>query len=94
MDPGPYDRYFTAEEKKALTDAATGVDAEIGAARVALMRLLSSGLAEERPELVLRAVESIVRAIRVRHQISGGAAESLLDAADRVLAELGLGDEG
>ena len=94
-DEGPYDGYYSEREKGLLRRAATrqGIDAEIGAARVALMRLLGSGLAEEKPELVLKAVEGIVRAMRVRHQISGGPAENLLEAADKILGEFGLGDE-
>lgn len=92
---GPYDRYYSTEERQSLCSAEPdrGVDAEIGAARVALIRLLSSGIADEKPELLLRAVESIVRAVKVKHQIDGGAAENLLEAADRILAELGLGED-
>ena len=94
-DEGPYDSYYSEMEKGLLQRAAQrqGIDAEIGAARVALMRLLNTGLAEEKPELVLKAVEGIVRAIRVRHQISRGSAENLLEAADKILGEFGLGEE-
>lgn len=94
-DEGPYDVYSSTEERESLSraEAVHGVDAEIGAARVALIRLLSSGIADEKPELLLRAVESIVRAMRVKHQIGGGSAESLLDAADRILSELGYGGD-
>ncbi len=92
MDGDPYDDYYTPSELRSLRRAAGGVDAEIGAARVALIRLLSGPLAEEKPELVLRTVEAIVRSVRVKHQISRGAAENLLEAADTILAELGLGE--
>ena len=93
-DEGPYDSYYSPEERRSLRQAAheRGVDLEIGAARVALIRLLSSGLAEERPELLLRAVESVVRAVRVKHQLGGGAGKELLESADDVLLELGLGE--
>lgn len=93
---GPYDSYYTDEELRSLRLAAgeQGVDPEIGAARIALLRLLASGAAEEKPELLLRAVEAVVRAVRVKHQIGGGAAENLLEAADRILAELGYGEGG
>lgn len=94
-DEGPYDSYYSPDERRSLQAAAAqrGVDAEIGAARVALIRLLAGGKAEEKPELLLRAVDGIVRAIRVKHQITGGAAENLLEAADRILLELGLGEK-
>ena len=93
-DEGPYDGYYSPQELRSLRAAAqqSGVDAEIGAARVALIRLLASDAAEERPELVVRAVEAIVRAIRVRHQITGGAASNLVEGFDRLLAEMGYGE--
>ena len=93
---GAYDGFYSPEELVALrrADATLGVDAEIEAARVIVMRLLESGQAAERPELLLRAVESVVRATRVQHQIGKGGARTLLDAADRILAELGMGGEG
>ena len=93
---GPYETYYSDEERRALKVAAerSGLDAEIGAARVALIRMLASPAADERPELLLRAVESIVRAIRVKHQIGDGAAENVLEVEDRVLHEKGLGERG
>ncbi|MDQ3856531.1 MAG: hypothetical protein M3281_09090 [Chloroflexota bacterium] len=95
-DEGPYDSYYSPAELRALRLAAkrAGVDAEIGAARVALLRILGSPLVEEKPELLLRAVESVVRAIRAKHQITGGAAENLIEAADKVLKEMGYDGEG
>lgn len=95
-DTGPYDGHYSPAELRALRRAAScqGVDAEIDAARVALMRLLAGGQAEEHPELVVRAVEAVVRSMRIRHQMSGGASRNIIEAADTILAELGLGGEG
>lgn len=94
-DEGPYDGYYSPEEKRSLQIAARsqGIDAEIDAARVALIRLLATDGASQRPEILLRSIETIVRAMRVRHQISGGAAQTFLEATDRMLTELGLGAE-
>ncbi|MDP9349999.1 MAG: hypothetical protein M3P51_00415 [Chloroflexota bacterium] len=90
---GLYEDFYSPEELGQLRRSAEsgGVDAEIELARVALMRLLSSGQAEQNPELLLRAVDQVVRSIRVRHQVQGAAPRSLLQAADTILAELGLG---
>ena len=95
VDKGPYGDYYTPAERRQLRRAAgvSGVDAEIDAARVALMRMLGSAEAEAKPELLLKAVDAVVRSIRVRHQISGGAAENLVEAFDKILGEMGYGEE-
>lgn len=92
-DGGLYEEFYSPEEVRQLRRGgeAQGVDAEIELARVALMRLLSSGQAEQSPELLLRAVDQVVRSIRVRHQVQGGAPSSLMQAADTILSQLGLG---
>ncbi|MDP9379481.1 MAG: hypothetical protein M3Q29_04895 [Chloroflexota bacterium] len=91
-----YGEHYSPAELQALQRAAAerdSVDAEIDAARVALMRLLASSQAEERPELVIQAVEAVVRSMRVRRQISGGSSRNIIEAADAILGELGLGGE-
>ncbi len=94
-EAGPYEEYYSPSEIRRLrrTGGARGVEAEVDAARMIVMRLMDSGQAEERPEVLIRALEAVIRAMRVQHQIGGGAASSFVEAADRMLAEMGLGGE-
>lgn len=87
---GPYGGFYSAEERARLREAGRGLDAEIGAARVALMRALAADEAQGKPEVVLRAVDAVVRAVRARHQMRG---DEDAPETDAVLAEMGLGTE-
>ncbi len=93
---GLYERFFTADEIAALQRAGDnpGLEAEIALARVAIMRLLEDE--ENAGKLIdgiAKAVTQIVRAMKMEHVISGSQAEDLLEATNRVLAELGFGPE-
>jgi hypothetical protein len=44
-------------------------------------------------QLVTRLAETIVRAVRMQHALSGDAADDVSAAVTRVLTELGLGEE-
>ena len=94
-EAGPYEEYFSPSELRRLrrTGGMRGVEAEVDAARMVVMRLMESGQAEERPEVLIRALEAVIHAMRVQHQIGGGATNSFVEAADRMLAEIGLGGE-
>ncbi len=94
---GLYRRYFRPEELEAL-DAAehTGsLHDEIAALRVALARALREEEDAARlVDTISKGVGAIVRAVRAEHLVSGAGAEDLVQATNRILADLGLGEEG
>jgi hypothetical protein len=68
---------------------------EIGALRLVLARVLAE---EDDPgrlaSSIPRIVDTVVRAMRAQHALSGAMAEHLTEALTQVLLELGLGQEG
>ncbi len=92
-----YERFYTLNELQALLESAglDSLEAEVGAARVAIMRVLEQ---EEDPvklaTTVSKVVHEIVSAAKVNHLLSGDAAQGLLEATNKILEDMGLGDRG
>ncbi len=67
---------------------------EIGALRLVLARVLAEQDDPERlATSIPRIVDTVVRAMRAQHALSGAMAEHLTEALTQVLVELGLGEE-
>lgn len=91
-----YRASLTAEERGWLAEAIAlgeeernSLDAELAAARVVLKRLL--GMEGSETKAVAAAV-SIGRLQEMRRRLEGKQARGLMEAVDRVLTELGLGE--
>ncbi len=67
---------------------------EISALRLVLARVLAEQDDPERlATSIPRIVDTVVRAMRAQHALSGAMAEHLTEALTQVLVELGLGEE-
>jgi hypothetical protein len=88
---GLYSKYLSADEQQALAlvGDAPGLDGEIEAARVDVMRALRSG----EPGDVGRAALVVGRLLQIRRQLDGDQAAGLTSAITQVLIELGVGGE-
>jgi hypothetical protein len=77
--------------------AELSLEQEIGVLRLILLRVIAMDALDGDPESVARTatrlVETIVRAVRMQHALTGAQAGSLADALATILTELGLGDE-
>ncbi len=82
----PFANLFSSEELTQLDELGSddGLEVEIGAARLALQQALRAGDVAG----VSGCVNAIIAAARLRRQLSGEQARTLLQAVDTILAEL------
>ena len=88
---GLYSKYLSADEQEALAlvGEAPGLDGEIEAARVAVLRALRD--AGGKPGEVGRAALVVGRLLQIQRQLQGDQAAGLISSITQVLTELGLG---
>jgi hypothetical protein len=88
---GLYSKYLSADEQEALAlvGEAPGLDGEIEAARVDVIRALKSN----EPGAAGKAALVVGRLLQIRRQLEGDQAAGLTQAITQVLVELGLGGE-